>query len=183
MRDGAVVSLGLALGKQPEVGDLGGGEQRRRAVGAGRHAGAAADALRRRPWRVSDVVLRHRDRVARPGRCRSAPRCSRRPAMIRSKALRSTTRSFTTGKARGPPGLDRDLVAVLEAPHVELAGRRCPASARAATPLIIRPHVPQIPSRQSWSKAIGSSPARSSRSLTTSSISRNDMSGLMSCAS
>ena len=39
-------------------------------------------------------------------------------------------------------------------------------------------HVPQIPSRQSESNAIGSSPRAIKPSLTTSSISRNDMSGL-----
>src|SRR3954468_22746666 len=51
-----------------------------------------------------------------------------------------------------------------------------------ATPLIIRLHDPQIPSRQSWSKAIGTSPRCISRSLTTSSISRKDISGLISAA-
>ena len=63
------------------------------------------------------------------------------------------------------PRLDEDHVAVPEAPHVELAG----GGARIgpwATPLIMRPHEPQIPSRQSWSNAIGSSPASISRSLT-----------------
>src|SRR5699024_2353382 len=43
-----------------------------------------------------------------------------------------------------------------------------------------RPHVPQIPSRQSLSNAIGSSPSRVSRSFNTSSISRNDISGEIS---
>ena len=52
-----------------------------------------------------------------------------------------------------------------------------------ATPSIIRLHEPQIPSRQSWSKAIGTLPAVISRSLTTSSISRNDMSVLIPRAS
>ncbi len=46
-----------------------------------------------------------------------------------------------------------------------------------ACPLIIRPHMPQMPSRQSESKAIGSSPREWRSSLSTSSISRNDMSG------
>src|SRR4051812_10223092 len=40
-----------------------------------------------------------------------------------------------------------------------------------------------MPSRQSWSKAMGSRPWATSRSLTTSNISRNDISGLMSVAS
>ena len=52
-----------------------------------------------------------------------------------------------------------------------------------AWPLIIIPHDPQMPSRQSCSKAMGSSPLAISRSLTMSSISRNDISGLMSLAS
>ncbi len=42
-------------------------------------------------------------------------------AMMRSKALRSTTRSLTTGKALRAPGLQVQLVAVLEMAHVELA--------------------------------------------------------------
>ncbi len=50
-------------------------------------------------------------------------------------------------------------------------------------PLMTTPQVPQMPSRQSWSKAIGSSPLRASPSLTTSSISKNDISGLTSDAS
>ena len=50
-------------------------------------------------------------------------------AMMRSKAVRSTTRSRRTGKARRAPGLDGDRVAVLEAAHVELAGGGGPARA------------------------------------------------------
>ena len=49
-----------------------------------------------------------------------------------------------------------------------------------ALPEIISPHMPQMPSRQSESKAMGSSPAALSCSLSTSSISRKDMSALMS---
>ena len=48
-----------------------------------------------------------------------------------------------------------------------------------AWPLIISEHVPQMPSRQSWSKTMASLPSSMSRSLTTSSISRNDVSSLM----
>ena len=47
-----------------------------------------------------------------------------------------------------------------------------------ARPFTTRLQVPQMPSRQSWSNAIGSSPFSVSCSLTTSSISRKDMSGL-----
>ena len=49
-----------------------------------------------------------------------------------------------------------------------------------ASPEIIRPHMPQMPSRQSLSKATGSVPSAMSCSLRTSSISRKDMSGEMS---
>ncbi len=52
-----------------------------------------------------------------------------------------------------------------------------PGSGPCATPLTITPHEPQMPSRQSESNAMGSCPLRISPSLTTSSISRNDMSG------
>jgi hypothetical protein len=58
-----------------------------------------------------------------------------------------------------------------------------PRSGPWAWPLIIIPHDPQMPSRQSCSKAMGSSPLAMSRSLTMSSISRKDMSGLMPLAS
>ena len=49
-----------------------------------------------------------------------------------------------------------------------------------ASPEIISPHIPQMPSRQSESNAIGSSPLALSRSLRTSSISRKLMSSEMS---
>ena len=46
------------------------------------------------------------------------------------------------------------------------------------TPLMTSEQAPQIPSRQSWSMAIGSSPFSMRRSFTRSSISRNDESVL-----
>ena len=52
-----------------------------------------------------------------------------------------------------------------------------------ATPSIMKPQVPQIPSRQSLSKAIGGSPLAIRRSLSTSSSSRNDMCSFTSRAS
>ena len=99
--------------------------------------------------------------------------------MMRSKALRSTTRSLITGKA-----VARQGSIVIVSPSLKLrmwswqavVARRGPWAA----PLMTIPQVPQMPSRQSWSKAMGSSPRPMSPSLTTSSISRNDMSGLMS---
>jgi hypothetical protein len=45
---------------------------------------------------------------------------------------------------------------------------------------MVQEQVPQMPSRQSCANAIGSSPFSVSSSLTTSSISRKDMSGLRS---
>jgi hypothetical protein len=103
-------------------------------------------------------------------------------AMIRSSALRSTTRSFTTGKARARQGSIR-----ISSPSRKLRmwswQVAVPRLGPCATPLIMRLHEPQIPSRQSWSKAIGPSPRAMRRSFSTSSISRNDMSGLMSGAS
>ena len=52
-----------------------------------------------------------------------------------------------------------------------------------ACPLIIIPQLPQMPSRQSCSKAIGSLPSALSRSFTMSSISRKLISSEMSSAS
>ena len=102
-------------------------------------------------------------------------------AMMRSKALRSTIRSLITGKALGAPRLDGDRLAVLEAAHVQLAGGGGALGA-VGQPLMTRLHVPQMPSRQSWSKTMGSSPFSMRPSFTTSSISRNDISVLMSVA-
>jgi hypothetical protein len=97
-------------------------------------------------------------------------------AMIRSNALRSTTRSLMTLK-----GSARHGSTSITSPSAKL--RMCSwqvvvaASGPCAMPLMTSPHIPQMPSRQSLSNAIGSSPARVSCSLSTSSISRNDMSG------
>ena len=63
-----------------------------------------------------------------------------------------------TGNAAARHGSIVIVVAVLERAHVELAGGRAACAGRAGMPLITMPHVPQIPSRQSWSNAIGSSP-------------------------
>src|SRR3954451_17832560 len=102
--------------------------------------------------------------------------------MMRSNALRSTTRSRMIGNARARHGST-----TITSPSWNL--RMCnwqvavPSDGPCARPLIIIEHEPQIPSRQSWSNAIGSRPSAISCSLTTSNISRNDISALMSCAS
>ena len=103
-------------------------------------------------------------------------------AMMRSSALRSTTRSFTTGNARARQG---SIWIVSPSSKLRMCSWQVavPFIGPCATPLIIRPHDPQIPSRQSWSKAIGSSPRFCSSSLTMSSISRKLMSGVTSFAS
>ena len=93
--------------------------------------------------------------------------------MIRSKADRSTTRSRSTGNA-----VARHGSTVMVSPS--LKDRMCNwqvvvTSGPWALPLIMRPHMPQMPSRQSLSKAMGSSPFSTNCSLSTSSISRKDM--------
>jgi hypothetical protein len=95
---------------------------------------------------------------------------------MRSKAPRSTTRSLITGKA-----LARHGSMVISSPSLKLRMCSWQVVVRLAgpwgLPLITIEHEPQMPSRQSWSKATGSSPFASQLSLSTSSISRKDMSG------
>ena len=94
--------------------------------------------------------------------------------MMRSKAPRSTTRSRMTGKARARNGSTQ-----ISSPSLNV--RMCSWQVVVAdcgpcgTPLIMKPHVPQMPSRQSLSKAIGSSPFAISFSFRMSSISRNEV--------
>jgi len=96
---------------------------------------------------------------------------------MRSRLVRSTTRSLMTGNAR-----DRHGSTSITSPSEKL--RMCSwqvvvCSGPCGRPLITVLHAPQIPSRQSWSNATGSCTSRISCSLRMSSISRNDMSGLM----
>ena len=102
-------------------------------------------------------------------------------SMIRSKAPRSTIRSRMTGNARARHG-SITIVSPSRKWRMWSWQTVVARSGPWAMPLMTSPHMPQMPSRQSWSKAIGSSPLVVSSSLTTSSISRNDMSGLMSLA-
>src|SRR5712691_872966 len=102
--------------------------------------------------------------------------------MIASSERRSTIKSLMTGNARARHGSTR-----ISSPSWKC--RMCswhvavPPRGPWAMPLIIMPHAPQMPSRQSCSKWIGSSPFSISCSLTMSSISRKDASGLISRAS
>src|ERR1051325_3207002 len=100
-------------------------------------------------------------------------------AIMRSKAERATTSSIATGKPFARQGS-----MVMESPS--LNARMCnwqvvvPSQGPCARPLMNMLHIPQMPSRQSWSNATGSSPLRMSCSLGTSIISRKDMSDEMS---
>ena len=78
-------------------------------------------------------------------------------AMIRSRALRSTIRSLTTGKALARQG---SITSVSPSWKVRMWSWQAVVRVRGpwARPLTTRLQVPQMPSRQSWSKAIGSSP-------------------------
>src|SRR5208283_4193727 len=101
--------------------------------------------------------------------------------MIRSNAERSTIRSFTTGNAAARNGSSHSSSPSLKC-------RMCswhtvvPRIGPCGTPLIIKPQHPQIPSRQSCSNATGSPPSLINCWFSTSSISRNDMCSLTSCA-
>ena len=119
--DHAAVALGLALRQLAEVGDLGTDEQRRRPVGAGRHAGAAADAGGDVEGPVG-LVLRHGYGV----RVRGRAGVDRDVAAGLDDPVegRAVDAEVLDDRERvGPPGLDDDLVAVLEGAHVQLAGR------------------------------------------------------------
>jgi len=95
---------------------------------------------------------------------------------------RSTTRSRCTGKAAARPRLDGDGVAVLEPPHVQLAdGGPAVRPVRHAVDDEAAHAADALPAVES--NTIGASPFAMSLSLTTSSISRNDMSGETSSAS
>ena len=61
------------------------------------------------------------------------------------------------GESRRTPGLDDDRRPVFETAHVNLAGRGAVARA-VRTASMCSEHIPQIPSRQSWSNATGSLP-------------------------
>jgi hypothetical protein len=67
---------------------------------------------------------------------------------------------FDDLEGHGAERFNGDYIAVFEMPHVQLA--QGGAFQRAVgPPLITAPHMPQMPSRQSWSKAIGSLPSAS----------------------
>ena len=93
--------------------------------------------------------------------------------MILSRALRSVIRSLIMGKAFARHGSIKTVSASLKWRmwSWQVAVPQWPPC---AIPLMTSEHIPQIPSRQSESKAIGSSPSAIMVSLTTSSISRKE---------
>jgi hypothetical protein len=95
--------------------------------------------------------------------------------MMRSNALRLTTRSLMTGNAVARHGSTVNLVAVLEVAHVQLAGRDPALAVRAA----VDDHATHAADAFTTvvSNATGSSPRALRSSLSMSSISRNDSSG------
>ena len=119
-RQRAAIPLRLPLRERPQVRDLGRGEERGRGVRAGRDAGAAPDAggvvhreigvglrdregvrVLRRPRRRGDVAARLDDPVEGP--------TVHHEVLDHREGLR-------------PPRLDPDVIPILEAPHMKLAG-------------------------------------------------------------
>ena len=127
--DRAVPALGLTLRQQVEVLHLRRGEQLRGAVRARGHARAATDARGRVHRRVGDR-LRDRDQVA-VGRAAGsdADVTARLDDAVERAAVDDEV--LDEREARGAPRLDREVVAVVELPHVQLArGGRALGSVR-----------------------------------------------------
>ena len=113
---------GWPCGRQRELRDLGGGEEHRRSVRAGGHARAAADAGGR-VHREVGVLLADRDGVAVGGAAdRSGDETAGGDDPVERSAVDDEV--LDDGERRGPPGLERQDVAVGEAAHVELADGR-----------------------------------------------------------
>ena len=104
---------------------------------------------------------------------------------MRSNVERSTIRSLMIGNAPARHG-SITIVSLLLNERMcnwQVVVARC---GPCAWPLIINEQVPQMPSRQSWSNTTASSPLAMRRSLSTSSISKNEASSVidsMTCVS
>ena len=123
-RGGPAMRLGPALGKSVEVPCLGGDEEHCRGIGAGRHAGAAANASRGVHGEFR-VVLGDRKIIGLgsiPGP--DGDESTRGDDPVEGAAIDHQVLDDREGGR--PPRLDGQNVAVAEAPHVELAGRGCP---------------------------------------------------------
>ena len=116
---GALRSFGLPLRKQTEVRDLGADEEHRGAVRARCDTGAAADALGE-VHRVLEGLGRDRDRVG----VRSAAGANGNKTAGIHDAIEGRAIDHQIANDReglGAPGLDRDLIPVVEMAHVKLA--------------------------------------------------------------
>ena len=119
--EGAAVALGLALGQDVEVVDLGADEEHRGAVLAGSDAGAAADAFRGVHGLVGDG-LGHRDVVGlRGGAGADGDEAAGLDHLVEAGAVDGEVLEHREGA--GAPRLDGDRLAVAEVAHVQLAGR------------------------------------------------------------
>ena len=98
---------------------------------------------------------------------------------MRSNADRSTIRSLMIGNARARHG---STTISTSSENVRMCSWHVavPRCGPWACPSIISEHVPQMPSRQSWSNTMASLPSWIRRSLSTSSSSRNEDSSLIS---
>jgi hypothetical protein len=114
-------ALDLTLRELDELGDLRAREQHRGGVGAGGHAGAAADAGGRVERQVG-ALLGHRQRVRVDGAAggRGDEAAGGDDAVERAAVDDQVAHDREGLRA---PWLDRQDVAVLEAAHVQLAGR------------------------------------------------------------
>lgn len=116
----AEVALGLALGQVAQVVDLRGDEEHGAGVGAGGHAGATADAGGRIHGEVG-ALLGDGQGVGVLRRTRGdTDEAAGGDDAVEGAAVHHQV--LDDGEGFGPPGLDGDAVAILEAAHVQLAG-------------------------------------------------------------
>jgi hypothetical protein len=177
--DSSAVTFRLALRQKTKVRDFGRHEQHRGGIWASRHAGAASD-TGGRFHREIRIMLWYWQRIRfRGGSCSDHNVASSFDDLIEGTAVNHEI--LDRWKSRSAEWLDPDCVSVGKSSHVNLACGSLPGPCE--TPLMTSEHVPQMPSRQSESKAIGSSSTDTSVSFSMSSISRNEASDGMSFAS
>ena len=130
------LALGLALRQAGEVRDLRGGEEHGASRSGRRPRRRRSRCRRPRPSRRRRPPSGSGPR-SRRARCRRWSRRTRPPAMIRSKDVRSTTRSSHDGEGLRAPGLDVDRVAVRGTCACGAGRRWWPSSGRARRRSII----------------------------------------------
>src|SRR5581483_8732569 len=175
----AAILLGLALREQVEMRSLGGDKKHGRGILAHRDAGAASNASGRIHRAVGNRFP-NRQRIA----VRGSPGVDRNESARLDDTIEGVAVSdqvFDNREGFGAPGLNRDGLAILEMAHVQLTGGRSLMSAM-RNPVNNQGTHPANPLAAIRIKAIGSCPRSRIPSLTTSSISRNDMSSSTSFA-